>query len=135
MGQTLSEPVTEKQSATCQDSRYLVGSSCMQGWRGFLDMDQAMLEKDMLQEKVAGSTAVVVLVKENTLYCANEVISFCRVRLLSGWEPAAVCEALMHRCLAPNCATGGLGCDNMTVLIICLAPFPRNQAVSTLKIG
>ncbi|KAI5630963.1 protein phosphatase 2C domain-containing protein [Phthorimaea operculella] len=56
----------------------------------------------------------------------EEVISFCRARLQSGWEPAAVCEALMQRCLAPNCATGGLGCDNMTVLIICLAPFPRN---------
>ncbi|KAJ2941133.1 hypothetical protein O0L34_g10368 [Tuta absoluta] len=292
MGQTLSEPVTEKQSTTCQDARYLVGSSCMQGWRvsmddshthilslpddpgtaffavydghgganiaeyagkhlhkfitarpeyhlgnieealkqGFLDLDQAMLEQDMLQEKVAGSTAVCVLIKDNTLYCANvgdsraiasvrgavealsydhkpnneeelrritagggwvqlnrvngnlalsrafgdyvfkrnyrlapqeqivtafpdvqvrqinddwefiviacdgiwevlsneEVISFCRVRLQSGWEPAAVCEALMQRCLAPNCATGGLGCDNMTVLIICLAPFPRN---------
>ncbi|XP_021207737.1 probable protein phosphatase 2C T23F11.1 isoform X1 [Bombyx mori] len=291
MGQTLSEPVTEKQSATCQDSRFLVGSSCMQGWRvsmddshthilslpddpgtaffavydghggsniaehagkhlhkyitarpeyhlgnieealkqGFLDLDRAMLEEDMLQEKVAGSTAVVVLIKDNTLYCANvgdsravasvrgvvetlsydhkpnneeelrriiagggwvqlnrvngnlalsralgdyvfkrnyrlspqeqivtaypdvqvrhvnedwefiviacdgiwevltneEVISFCRVRLLSGWEPAAVCEALMQRCLAPNCATGGLGCDNMTVVIVCLSPFPR----------
>lgn len=37
MGQTLSEPVTEKQSATCQDSRYLVGSSCMQGWRVSMD--------------------------------------------------------------------------------------------------
>lgn len=29
-----------------------------------------MLEEEM-QEKVAGSTAVVVLVKDNTLYCAN----------------------------------------------------------------
>ncbi|XP_034836660.1 probable protein phosphatase 2C T23F11.1 isoform X2 [Maniola hyperantus] len=298
MGQTLSEPVTEKQSSTCQDSRYLVGSSCMQGWRvsmddshtqilslpddpgtaffavydghgganiaeyagkhlhkfitvrpeyhlgnieealkqGFLDMDQAMLEEDM-QEKVAGSTAVVVMIKDNTLYCANvgdsraiasvrgtvevlsydhkpnneeelrritagggwvqlnrvngnlalsralgdyifkrnyrlsprdqivtaypdvqvrqltedwefiviacdgiwevlsneEVLSFCRVRLLSGWEPAAVCEALMQLCLAPNCATGGLGCDNMTVLIICLSPFPRVEMVSPFK--
>ena len=37
MGQTLSEPVTEKQSSTCQDSRYLVGSSCMQGWRVSMD--------------------------------------------------------------------------------------------------
>ncbi|GBP17807.1 Probable protein phosphatase 2C T23F11.1 [Eumeta japonica] len=295
MGQTLSEPVTEKQSSTCQDARFLVGSSCMQGWRvsmddshthilslpddpgtaffavydghggsniaeyagkhlhkfitarpeyhlgnieealkqGFLDLDQAMLEEDMLQEKVAGSTAVVVLIKDNTLYCANvgdsraiasvrgaveslsfdhkpnneeelrritagggwvqlnrvngnlalsralgdyvfkrnyraspqeqivtaypdvqvrqlnedwefiviacdgiwevlsneEVISFCRARLLRGWEPAMVCEALMQRCLAPNCATGGLGCDNMTVLIICLSPFPRVDAM------
>ncbi|XP_044001196.1 probable protein phosphatase 2C T23F11.1 [Aphidius gifuensis] len=33
MGQTLSEPVTTKISATCRDDNYLVGSSCMQGWR------------------------------------------------------------------------------------------------------
>lgn len=33
MGQTLSEPVTTKQSATCADSQYMVASSCMQGWR------------------------------------------------------------------------------------------------------
>lgn len=39
--------------------------------KGFLDLDQAMLDEDMLQEKVAGSTAVVVLIKDCTLYCAN----------------------------------------------------------------
>ncbi|XP_058806893.1 probable protein phosphatase 2C T23F11.1 [Phymastichus coffea] len=33
MGQTLSEPVTTKKSACCRDSKYRVGSSCMQGWR------------------------------------------------------------------------------------------------------
>ncbi|XP_011702473.1 PREDICTED: probable protein phosphatase 2C T23F11.1 [Wasmannia auropunctata] len=33
MGQTLSEPITKKQSACCRDSNYRVGSSCMQGWR------------------------------------------------------------------------------------------------------
>lgn len=25
----------------------------------------------------------------------------------------------MTRCLAPDCAMGGLGCDNMTVILIC----------------
>lgn len=40
-------------------------------FKGFLDLDQAMLEEELLQEKVAGSTAVVVLIKDNTLYCAN----------------------------------------------------------------
>ncbi|KPJ06984.1 putative protein phosphatase 2C T23F11.1 [Papilio machaon] len=39
--------------------------------QGFLDLDQAMLEEDLLQEKVAGSTAVVVLIKDNVVYCAN----------------------------------------------------------------
>ncbi|XP_003703408.1 putative protein phosphatase 2C T23F11.1 isoform X2 [Megachile rotundata] len=33
MGQTLSEPVTTKKSAYCINSKYRVGSSCMQGWR------------------------------------------------------------------------------------------------------
>lgn len=33
MGQTLSEPVTAKDTACCQNSRFYVGSSCMQGWR------------------------------------------------------------------------------------------------------
>lgn len=39
-------------------------------FQGFLDLDQAMLEENM-QGKVAGSTAVIVLVKDNTLYCGN----------------------------------------------------------------
>ncbi|KAK6637379.1 hypothetical protein RUM44_007795 [Polyplax serrata] len=33
MGQILSEPVTTKESAYCQNSDMMVGSSCMQGWR------------------------------------------------------------------------------------------------------
>lgn len=33
MGQTLSEPITSKESAALQDSRVKVGSSSMQGWR------------------------------------------------------------------------------------------------------
>jgi Protein phosphatase 2C len=33
MGQTLSEPVTDKESACCQNEYMKVGSSSMQGWR------------------------------------------------------------------------------------------------------
>lgn len=33
MGQTLSEPVTTKETSCCQNSTFRVGSSCMQGWR------------------------------------------------------------------------------------------------------
>lgn len=33
MGQTLSEPVTEKETAHCENEMFKVGSSCMQGWR------------------------------------------------------------------------------------------------------
>jgi len=31
-----------------------------------------------------------------------------------------ICEQLMTRCLAPDCRMGGVGCDNMTVIVVCL---------------
>lgn len=133
MGQTLSEPVTTKDSARCANALYLVGSSCMQGWRiemedahthilslpddpsasffgvydghggaavakfagkhlhkfitkrpeysgisvelamkrAFLDFDKEMLHNGTWGEQMAGSTAIVVLIKEKRLYCAN----------------------------------------------------------------
>lgn len=39
MGQTLSEPVTDKESACCQNEYMKVGSSSMQGWR--INMEDA----------------------------------------------------------------------------------------------
>lgn len=285
MGQTLSEPVTAKESSCCQNSQLKVGSSCMQGWRinmedshthilslpddpgtaffgvydghggakvaqyagknlhkyivkrpeykenhieealrqGFLDVDTAMLNEESLKDELAGSTAVVVLIKNNKLYCANvgdsravacvngkvdplsldhkpsndiesrriqaaggwvefnrvngnlalsralgdfvfkkndkkraeeqivtafpdvevrdittdwefvvmacdgiwdvmsneEVVEFIRLRIGTGMDPEDICEDLMTRCLAPDCQMGGLGCDNMTVVLIC----------------
>ncbi|KAH8349613.1 hypothetical protein KR084_002736 [Drosophila pseudotakahashii] len=134
MGQTLSEPVTTKDSACCGNAAYRVGSSCMQGWRiemedahthilslpedpqaaffavydghggaavakfagkhlhkfvtkrpeyrdsngvqlalkrAFLDFDREMLHNGSFGEQSAGSTAVVVLIRERRLYCAN----------------------------------------------------------------
>ena len=38
-----------------------------------------------------------------------------------------ICEELMTRCLAPDCQMGGLGCDNMTVILVCfLHPVDNN---------
>ena len=31
-----------------------------------------------------------------------------------------ICEELLDRCLATECDTGGVGCDNMTVILIAL---------------
>lgn len=39
--------------------------------QGFLDIDYEMLHNESWGEQMAGSTAVVVLVKDNMLYCAN----------------------------------------------------------------
>ncbi|PAA67363.1 hypothetical protein BOX15_Mlig032573g1, partial [Macrostomum lignano] len=48
----------------------------------------------------------------------QEVVNFVRVRLAQEMDPDVVCEDLMMQCLAPDCHNSGLGCDNMTVMII-----------------
>jgi protein phosphatase 2C family protein 2/3 len=49
----------------------------------------------------------------------EEVIDFIRVRIQQKMLPSIICEELMTRCLAPGCQMGGLGCDNMTVILVC----------------
>lgn len=49
----------------------------------------------------------------------EEVVEFVRKRIAAKMEPSIICEELMTRCLAPGCQMGGLGCDNMTVILIC----------------
>lgn len=49
----------------------------------------------------------------------EEVIEFVRLRIGTGMDPEDICEDLMTRCLAPDCQMGGLGCDNMTVVLVC----------------
>ncbi|XP_075159820.1 putative protein phosphatase 2C T23F11.1 [Haematobia irritans] len=191
--------------------------------QAFLDIDYEMLYKESWGEQMAGSTAVVVLIKDNRLYCANagdsravacingkvetlsmdhkpnneaetkrineaggwvefnrvngnlalsralgdfvfkrnqkkspedqivtanpdvetrtidedweflvlacdgiwdvmsndEVVNFCRARIGQGMYPEEICEELMNHCLAPDCQMGGLGGDNMTVVLVC----------------
>lgn len=78
----------------------------------------------------------------------EEVLKFVRTRIAQQMPPEMVekkenideiffkdfivfqiCEELMTRCLAPNCQMGGLGCDNMTVVLCLLL---HNQPYSTL---
>lgn len=206
--------------------------------QGFLDLDEAMLNNEALREQMSGSTAVVVLIKDNRLYCANagdsraiasvdghlDVLSFDhkptnekeRERISSAggyveynrvngylalsralgdfglkrntqilpteqmvtaypdveerelseswdflviacdgiWDvlssqavqefvqeeiaqgiyPQQICENLMMRCLAPDCQMGGIGGDNMTVIIVCfLHGQPYEELVQRCK--
>lgn len=133
MGQTLSEPITTKDTTCVKNSAFRVGSSSMQGWRinmedshthilslpddpgtaffavydghggskvaefagrhlhkyvtkqneyqegniaealkqAFLEIDAVMLEVDALKQEQAGTTAVVVVVKDDKVFCAN----------------------------------------------------------------
>ena len=50
----------------------------------------------------------------------DEVVSFVRQNIAAGVDPEDICESIMMQCLAPDCQMAGLGCDNMTVVIVCL---------------
>lgn len=39
--------------------------------KGFLDVDTAMLEDEALKDEMAGTTAVSILIKNNSLYCVS----------------------------------------------------------------
>jgi len=295
MGQTLSEPITAKQSSSLQNKLVKVGSSSMQGWRismedahthiltlaedkdaaffavydghggskiashvskhlhktllrrpeykqgnyedafvkGFLECDDAMRKDETLKDEMSGSTAITALYRNNKFYVGNigdsrciaccsglaealsvdhkpsdslerdrienaggfvefnrvngnlalsrafgdfafknnielppdrqmispkpdvvvkevgedlmfvvlacdgiwdvlsnqEVADFVISKLAAGMEPEIICEELMTRCLAPDSSMGGLGCDNMTVILVC---FLHNQTYDKL---
>jgi len=59
----------------------------------------------------------------------QEVTDFVIRRIAKGLEPETICEELMTRCLATDCSMGGLGCDNMTVILVC---FLHQQPYSKL---
>jgi len=50
----------------------------------------------------------------------QEVVDFVTQRIGQAMEPEDICEELMTRCLSPDCQMGGLGCDNMTCVLVCL---------------
>ncbi|KAI6239038.1 PPM-type phosphatase domain-containing protein [Aphelenchoides fujianensis] len=50
----------------------------------------------------------------------QRAVNHCRTRLAEGATPEAVCEELVDICLAPDCELSGVGCDNMTIVLICL---------------
>ena len=59
----------------------------------------------------------------------QEVADFVISKLAAGMEPEIICEELITRCLAPDSSMGGLGCDNMTVILVC---FLHNQTYDKL---
>jgi protein phosphatase 2C family protein 2/3 len=50
----------------------------------------------------------------------QEVVDFVVKCIAEGKYPEDICEELLSYCLAPVCQMGGLGGDNMTLIIVCL---------------
>jgi len=48
------------------------------------------------------------------------VVEFVRRGIAAKQELHKICENMMDNCLAANSDTGGVGCDNMTMIVIAL---------------
>ncbi|KAK2720804.1 probable protein phosphatase 2C T23F11.1 [Artemia franciscana] len=65
---------------------------------------------------------------------SQEAVDFVRNHLASGTqEPEEICEALMDHCLAPDSQLGGIGYDNMSVIIVCFLP-PADTVEASYKL-
>ncbi len=51
---------------------------------------------------------------------SQQVIDVIRRAIANGDSLTKICEDLMVKCLAPDSELGGIGCDNMTVVIVAL---------------
>jgi protein phosphatase 2C family protein 2/3 len=51
---------------------------------------------------------------------SQQVVDFIRRAVANGDALTKICEDLMVKCLAPDSELGGIGCDNMTVVIVAL---------------
>ena len=51
---------------------------------------------------------------------SQQVIDFTRRAVANGDALGKICEDMMVKCLATDSETGGIGCDNMTVVIVAL---------------
>ncbi|BGP43534.1 Protein phosphatase 2C 2 [Rhodotorula kratochvilovae] len=51
---------------------------------------------------------------------SQQVIDYVRLAISQEKPLTAICEELMDRCLAPDSDWGGVGCDNMTMMVIAL---------------
>ncbi|KAL1916260.1 uncharacterized protein VTP21DRAFT_5877 [Calcarisporiella thermophila] len=75
---------------------------------------------DIQEHKLTDEVEFLVLACDGIWDCmsSQEVIDFVRREIARKESLAAACEHLMDRCLAPDSEIGGVGCDNMTVIII-----------------
>src|SRR3954452_24619695 len=49
---------------------------------------------------------------------SQAVVEFVRRGIAAKQELSKICENMMDNCLASNSETGGVGCDNMTMIVI-----------------
>jgi len=77
-------------------------------------------DPEIVEHTITEDDEFIVLACDGIWDCmtSEEVVDFVRREIAMGNNLSKVCENLMERCLAPDSEIGGVGCDNMTVIIV-----------------
>lgn len=77
-------------------------------------------DPEITEHPITEKDEFIVLACDGIWDCmtSEEVVEFVRQEIAKGSNLSKVCEDLMERCLAPDSEIGGVGCDNMTVIIV-----------------
>jgi protein phosphatase 2C family protein 2/3 len=77
-------------------------------------------EPDTIEHLLTDHDEFVVLACDGIWDCLTnqEVVDFIRYKLCERKSLGPICEELMDYCLAEKCNMAGIGCDNMTVIIV-----------------
>ncbi|KAI8589732.1 phosphatase 2C-domain-containing protein [Geranomyces variabilis] len=77
---------------------------------------------DITERQLLDTDEFVVVACDGIWDCMSnqEVVDFVRKKIAQGVDIPQICEAIMDHCLAPDSELGGVGCDNMTVVIMAL---------------
>ncbi|CAG8723836.1 21579_t:CDS:2, partial [Cetraspora pellucida] len=75
---------------------------------------------DVKKAEIKPETEFLVLACDGIWDClsSQHVVSFIRKNISENKDLRKACEDLMERCLAKDSELGGIGCDNMTVIIV-----------------
>ncbi|KAI8647544.1 phosphatase 2C-like domain-containing protein [Parasitella parasitica] len=84
------------------------------------DHQAVTAEPDIIEHLLTDHDEFVVLACDGIWDCFNnqQVIDFVRYKLCEHKSLGTICEELMHYCLAEKGNISGIGCDNMTVIIV-----------------
>ncbi|CAO3595589.1 unnamed protein product [Absidia cylindrospora] len=75
---------------------------------------------DIIEHELTMDDEFIVLACDGIWDCMTnqEVIDYIRVRIGDKQPLEDICESIMDHCLAPDSEVGGVGCDNMSVIIV-----------------
>ncbi|CAG8451464.1 6714_t:CDS:2 [Ambispora leptoticha] len=75
---------------------------------------------EIKEETMTTETEFLVLACDGIWDCltSQDVVAFIRQEISTGNDLKTACENLMEQCLARDSELGGIGCDNMTVVIV-----------------